>query len=136
MPDVPPEQIAQMLGAAGTGFLFDTSGVHRQSIPVLEERQAIFLTYHDPEIRLQREDIEYFRYHPLLLNAAFLGDLSEEDQRVLGFDDRTNYVPPFERRNRYRCFAGLTRAAFNARLVFLDVWGRWWGRVKRLFGRR
>jgi len=134
--DVPPERIAQMLGAAGTAFLFDTSGVHRQSIPVLEERQAIFLTYHDPHVPLQQEDVEYYRYHPLLLNAAFLGDLSDVDQRLLGFGDKTNYVPAHERHNRYRCFAGCMRAAFNARVFVGECWSRWWGRIKRLFGRR
>ena len=31
-----------------------------------------------------------------VLNAAFLGGLSDEDQRILGFGDKTNYRPGFE----------------------------------------
>jgi hypothetical protein len=90
-------QMLEIAGVAGAAFLFDTSGIHRQAVPVLEPRQAIFLNYHNPDVRLQAEDVDYYRYHPLLLNAAFLGDLSSEDQRILGFGNKTNYQPGFER---------------------------------------
>ncbi|HKW94473.1 MAG TPA: phytanoyl-CoA dioxygenase family protein [Methylomirabilota bacterium] len=96
LPAVPPSQIALLTGPAGSAFLFDTSGIHRQGVPMLEPRQVVFFNYHDPLIPLQREDLESYRYHPLLLNAAFLGNLSEEDQRILGFGDKTNYRPGFE----------------------------------------
>jgi len=76
-------------GIAGTAFLFDTSGIHRQSTPILEPRIAAFYCYHDPALPLQQEDIEYGRYHPLLLNAAFLGGLSSEQQRMLGFGGKS-----------------------------------------------
>ena len=79
------------MGPAGSAFLFDTSGTHRQGVPMLEPRQAVFYNYHDPDVPLQQEDIDYYRYHPLLLNAAFLGGLSPEDQRILGFGNKTNY---------------------------------------------
>ena len=36
-------------------------------------RHAVFYNYHDPSVPLQKEDVDYYRYHPLLLNAAFLG---------------------------------------------------------------
>src|SRR5215467_10458471 len=35
--DVTRSSIAEMLGPAGTAFLFDTSGIHRQGVPMLEE---------------------------------------------------------------------------------------------------
>lgn len=97
---VPASQIVELTGRAGTAFLFDTSGIHRQGVPILEERHAIFYNYHDPNVALQDEDVAYYRYHPLLLNAAFLGGLLEEDQRILGFGNKTNFRPAFERRER------------------------------------
>ena len=90
-------KLVELKGPAGTAFLFDTSIIHRQGLPMLEPRQAIFYAYHDPNIPLQEEDIDYYRYHPLLLNAAFLGDLSADDQRVLGFGDKTNLQKAFAR---------------------------------------
>jgi len=53
--DTPPEQILEVLGKAGTGFLFDTSGIHRQSVPILEKRHAVFYGYHDASVPLQQE---------------------------------------------------------------------------------
>src|SRR5262245_23756936 len=40
---LPADQILEVLAQAGTAILFDTSGIHRQSAPILEPRQAIFL---------------------------------------------------------------------------------------------
>jgi hypothetical protein len=93
-------QRVEITGPAGTVFMFDTSAVHRQGVPMLESRQAVFYAYHDPRVPLQKEDIDYYRYHPLLLNAAFLGGLSREDRRILGFGNKTNFQPAFERRER------------------------------------
>jgi len=107
LPDVPASQIAQIAGPAGTAFLFDTSGIHRQGVPLLEPRHVVFCNYHDPLVRLQKDDIDSYRYHPLILNAAFLGNLSDEDRRILGFGDKTNYVPAFEDRVG---FTGLHKA--------------------------
>lgn len=87
----------ELKGPAGTVFMFDTSVIHRQGLPIREPRNAIFYAYHDPAITLQAEDVDYYRYHPLLLNAALLGDLSQDDQRVLGFGDKRNYQPAFVR---------------------------------------
>jgi len=97
LPAVTKTQIAEMTGPAGTAFLFDTSGIHRQSVPITEPRHALFYNYHDPNVPLQREDLQFYRYHPLLLNAALLGNLTAEDQRILGFGNKTNYIPAFER---------------------------------------
>jgi hypothetical protein len=109
-------QIAELLGPAGTAFLFDTSGIHRQGVPMLEERQACFFNYHNPRVRLQQEDIDYYRYHPLLLNAAFLGDLSEEDQRILGFGNKTNFRPAFTRAATPSVFYRALSHGYNAEL--------------------
>jgi hypothetical protein len=100
LPTCPPEQIVAVSGPAGTAFLFDTSGVHRQGVPLLEPRHVVFFNYHDPSVKLQEDDVKFYRYHPLLLNAAFLGDLSEEDHEILGFGDKTNYIPAFVRPSR------------------------------------
>ena len=110
------DMIVEATGPAGSAFMFDTSGIHRQSTPVLEPRQAVFLNYHDPAIPLQREDIEYYRYHPLLLNAAFLGNLTAEDQRVLGFGDKRNYQHGFERRRRHPMLEAMSRSLVEASL--------------------
>jgi hypothetical protein len=130
--DVPAERVVEVLGAAGSAFLFDTSGVHRQSVPILEERHAVFFNYHDPNVPLQQEDVDYYRYHPLLLNAAFLGGLSEEDRRLLGFGDKTNYQPDFERKPQHRGFQGVMRFGYDVKLFVGDVRQRVWGKVKRL----
>ena len=73
------EDVAPMMGAAqdvkgpaGTAFLFDTAGVHRQTTPVLEPRDVMFFNYHDPAVPLQDEDVRAGRYQPLALNAGFL----------------------------------------------------------------
>lgn len=86
-----------MMGPAGTAFMFDTSGIHRQGVPMLERRHAVFFNYHDPKVRLQEGDRKFYRYHPLLLNAAFLGDLSADDQKLLGFGNKTNFIPAYVR---------------------------------------
>src|SRR5262245_29170750 len=52
--DVPGSRVVEALGPAGTAFMFDTSGI--QGVPMLEERHAVFLNYHDPDVPLQRED--------------------------------------------------------------------------------
>jgi hypothetical protein len=114
--DVPRSRIVEVIGPAGTAFLFDTSGVHRQGVPMLEERQAVFLNYHDPDVPLQQEDLDYYRYHPLLLNAAFLGNLSEEDQRILGFGNKVNYVHAFERHPKHTTLQTVFRVTFGAKL--------------------
>lgn len=104
LPDVPASQIAEVDGPAGSAFLFDTSGIHRQGVPMLEPRHVVFFNYHDPAVRLQKDDLEGNRYRPLLLNAAFLGDLSSEDERILGFGDKTHYRPGFQLPSRHRRF--------------------------------
>jgi len=95
--DLASADIAEMLAPAGTAFMFDTSGIHRQGVPMLEPRQAVFYNYHDPTVRLQDDDRKFHRYHPLLLNAAFLGNLSSTDQQLLGFGNKTNFIPAFQR---------------------------------------
>lgn len=95
--DLPSSEVVEMMGPAGSAFMFDTSGIHRQGVPMLERRHAVFFNYHDPQVRLQEGDRKFYRYHPLLLNAAFLGDLSADDQKLLGFGNKTNFIPAYVR---------------------------------------
>jgi hypothetical protein len=132
----PASAIVNVTGPAGTVILFDTSGIHRQSVPILEPRRAVFLNYHDPAIPLQREDIAYYRYHPLLLNAAFLGDLSAEDQRILGLGNKRNYNPGFERKTVHPRFQRSMAGLFRLKLRSAEFSGRVMGRLRRLVSRQ
>lgn len=132
--EVKGSQVLELTGPAGTAFLFDTSGIHRQGVPMLESRQAIFYNYHDPNVPLQDEDVAYYRYHPLLLNAAFLGDLSDEDRRILGFGNRTNFKPAFEHPDPPSLSYRVISASFSAQLRLGHLRGRIGARLKRMFG--
>ena len=124
--------IVTVAGPAGTAFLFDTSGIHGQSSPILEPRQAIFYNYHDPSVWLQREDVEYYRYHPLILNAAFLGDLSREQCRILGFGNKTNYIAAFQRKPKHLAFQRWHNRAFSAKLTAEESVSRLSAKLKKL----
>ncbi|MCI0684499.1 MAG: phytanoyl-CoA dioxygenase family protein [Gemmataceae bacterium] len=131
---LPLDRMVEFLGPAGTAVLFDTSGSHRQGIPILELREAIFYNYHDPAIPLQQEDVEYYRYHPLLLNAAFLGGLTAADMRILGFGNKTHYQPNHVRRAGHRGFQRLMGAAYGVKLCLGEWTGRVTGKVQRVLG--
>ena len=131
--DLPFSELIKLTGPAGTAFLFDTSAIHRQGIPMLEPRQAVFYAYHDPRVPLQAEDVDYYRYHPLLLNAAFLGDLSDEDRRVLGFGNKTNFQPAFERQGRPPLIYNAYYASVSAGLRLQQLRERIVARLKRTF---
>ena len=130
---LPTSELVELKAPAGTVFMFDTSIIHRQSIPLLEDRQAIFYAYHDPSILLQQEDIDYYRYHPLLLNAALLGDLSTEDQRILGFGDKRNYQSAFVRAGKPTRLHRIIAAANGAQIRMLALHQRINARLKRMF---
>jgi hypothetical protein len=130
--DVAPSQIMEVTGKAGTAFMFDSSGIHKQGVPILEPRLAIFYNYHDPEVPLAQEAIDYYRYHPLTLNAAFLGGLSEEAQRILGFGNKTRYVPAFRRTTEHKFLYRTFTLAFAASILFDDSRERVVRRMKRL----
>ncbi|HSS20831.1 MAG TPA: phytanoyl-CoA dioxygenase family protein [Pyrinomonadaceae bacterium] len=132
--DAESSQIAELLGPAGTAFLFDTSGTHRQGVPMLEERQACFFNYHNPRVALQQEDVAYYRYHPLILNAAFLGELTEEDQRILGFGNKTNFQPAYTRTTQPSFFYRALNNAFSAELRLRHLKEMILARLKRTFG--
>ena len=131
--DLPFSDVIELSGAAGTVFMFDTSAIHRQSIPILEPRQAIFYAYHDPDVPVQPEDIAYYRYHPLLLNAAFLGDLSADDQRILGFGNKANFQPAFVRRDQPPFIFEVFQVANTARLHIEKLHERITMRLRRTF---
>ncbi len=130
---LPLADVIELTGAAGTVFMFDTSAIHRQNIPILEPRQAIFFGYHDPKVPLQPEDIAYYRYHPLLLNAAFLGGISAEDQRILGFGNKTNFQPAFQRRDQPPLIYKMFTASHAAGLYFQHLQQRIFARLNRVF---
>jgi hypothetical protein len=133
--NIPRSQIVEVNGEAGTAILFDTSGIHRQGVPMLEPRQAIFYNYHDPDVPLQKEDIDYYRYHPLLLNSAFLGNLTAEDQRILGFGNKTNYRHAFERRPRHATLQSISKLALESSIRAGAMRDRIADRIRRLRGR-
>jgi hypothetical protein len=130
---LPGADIIELSGDAGTVFMFDTSAIHRQSIPILAQRQAVFFGYHNPNIPLQPEDIAYYRYHPLLLNAAFLGGISAEDQRILGFGNKTNFQPAFQRRDQPPLIYKMFIASHAAGLYFQHLQQRIVARLNRVF---
>jgi len=117
--DLSTSDIAEMMGPAGTAFMFDTSGIHRQGVPMLERRHAVFFNYHDPHVRLKEDDRKFNRYHPLILNAAFLGNLSSDDQKLLGFGNKTNFIPGYVRPAKtpflYRAFVSTLNLQLHAK---------------------
>lgn len=128
--------VVEMMGVAGTAFIFDTSGIHRQGVPMLEERQAVFFNYHDPRVPLQEEDRKFYRYHPLLLNAAFLGNLSPEDERLLGFGNKTNFMPAYVRPVRPPLLSSAFVATLNLQLRARALRERIAARLNRIRGRK
>jgi|ERR1051325_9133606 hypothetical protein len=124
-----------LTGSAGTAFLFDTSGIHRQSVPILEEREAVFYNYHDPRVKLQTEAEDYYRYHPLILNAAFLGNLSEEDERILGFGNKVRYQPQPARQNAHPRLHNAISYGYRLTLRIEDLQERVRARLQRLMTR-
>ena len=131
--DFGASRFVELTGPAGTAFLFDTSGIHRQGVPMLEPRQAVFYNYHNPRVRLQTEDVSYYRYHPLLLNAAFLGALSNEDQRILGFGNKSNFQPCFERQSQTPLAYNAFSCVFNWQLRARELRERIAARLKGTF---
>jgi hypothetical protein len=116
----------------GSVILFDTSGIHRQGTPILEPRKAVFYAYHEPTVPLQPEDVEYNRYHPLLLNAALLGDLDEECRRVLGFGEKSHLNPAFERRARFPTFHRAVQTAYDVLLAEDNLRSRVSGKLRAI----
>jgi len=131
---LPRERFVEVSGPAGLAFLFDTSGFHRQNVPILEPRQAVFFAYHDPKLPLQEEDLEYYRYHPLQLNAAFLGNLTDKDRRILGFGNATNLQPGYQRKPRHASFQALVGRSFDAKVFGGEFHQRVKAKLKRLTG--
>ena len=130
--EVPEADLVEVFGQAGSAFLFDTSGIHRQGVPILEPREAVFFNYHDPNVPLQSEDVQFYRYHPLLLNAAFLGNLSREDEGILGFGNMNNYSSGFVQPDRHPRLHQFFSVALNTTLRFEQLrervkarWQRW-----------
>jgi len=133
--DVSNSEIEVLTGSAGTGFLFDTSGVHRQGVPILQDREAVFYNYHDPKVKLQPEIHDYYRYHPLILNAAFLGNLTEEDQRILGFGAKVRYQLTPQRFDDHKTLHRFVKGTYDVTLKVQDLNQRIGLRLRRLLRR-
>jgi phytanoyl-CoA dioxygenase PhyH len=129
-------EVVEVKGPAGTAFLFDTSGIHRQSVPIVEPRHALFYNYHEPSIKLEAENVTNYRYHPLVLNASFLGNLSAEDQRLLGFGNQTNFIPAYDRPAKHLALQRAFSLAFDLELRARNFHERVKARLSRSFDRR
>ena len=73
---------------AGHAFLFDVSGVHRQTVPVLTARDAVFIVFHDPSVPLQAADVAASRYRPALVPVDALDGMTPDQLRLLGVGRR------------------------------------------------
>jgi hypothetical protein len=129
-------EIVRVLGQAGTACLFDTSGVHRQSTPILQPRHAIFLNYHESRVPLQPADVKGNRYHPLILNAAFLGELTPEECRILGFGDQSKLRLGHSRPPQFPRLERVYHRSLLAALQVSDFSARVRERLKRTLGVR
>ena len=130
------ESIIKVTGPAGSAFIFDTSGIHRQAEPILSNRVALFMTYHDPKVDLQQEDLDYNRYHPLKLNAAFLSELTPLRQRVLGFGVTLNHLSESVRQPQFPRILHLQQRAHLLALHARELAGRVRQRFNLLLNRR
>jgi ectoine hydroxylase-related dioxygenase (phytanoyl-CoA dioxygenase family) len=134
--NIAAQDIMEFKGKAGTAMVFDTSGIHRQGIPVLDPRRAVFYNYHDLDVKLQKEDVEYYRYHPLVLNAAFLGGLSGEQQRVLGFGHKGRFQHDYVRKPQFPTLHKLVTATNAVQINAVTHTRRIIGKVKRMLDQK
>lgn len=116
--------IENAYGPAGTVVLFDPTGIHRQASPVLTPRRIVMLNYHDPAVPIQKQDRDWGRYRPLLLNAEFLGELSAEQQRVLGFGVRGQLGSWFPKHRRFPDMHARVQRALTKRVLWQDYRGQ------------
>jgi len=72
---------------------------------------------------------------PLALTCSNVCDLTEDDQRVLGFGNKTNYVPAFERAPAYEGLQATFRFALYARMHARQFSARVRDKVKRTLSR-
>jgi hypothetical protein len=79
--------------------------------------------------------VDYYRYHPLILNAAFLGGLSAEDYRILGLGDKRNYMHAFVREPSFPRTQSLCAKIMDTGARWNSVQERIIARGQRLFGR-
>jgi hypothetical protein len=87
-------------------------------------------------VALASEAVDYYRYHPLILNAAFLGNLSEESQRILGFGNKNRYRSAFRRTTEHKLLYKTINAAFGASLKIDDFRERAAERMNRILKKK
>lgn len=76
----------KIVGRAGTCFLFDPQGLHQQTYPNNEARNAVFYHYFSPHIRLAKAFIRSGRYNHMLVDISYLKGLSPHQMRFLGLE--------------------------------------------------
>lgn len=116
--------IENAFGPAGTVVLFDPTGIHRQASPVLTPRRIVMLNYHDPAVPIQKQDRDWGRYRPLLLNAEFLGGLNAEQQRVLGFGVKGQLGSWFPKHRRFPDMHARVQRSLSKRVLWQDYRGQ------------
>lgn len=116
-------ELVDMKGPAGSAFLFDTSGVHRQTSPVLDPRWAVMFNYHNPATPLQEVDITYGRYQPLKLDVSYIGGLNAHQQKVLGLKGErpTDWGPANAPKRRFAALHSVIDKTLAARLELEDA---------------
>ena len=85
-------------------------------------------------MKLEPDNLNY-RYHPLLLNAAFLGNITVEDQRILGFGNKQNYIAAHEKPAKHSALQRAFTAAFDVELRARNFHERLMARLNRTFRR-
>ena len=76
-----------------------------------------------------------YRYHPLILNAAFLGNLSEEDQRILGFGEKAQLKPGYVGESVFETSGKVFQSMHGINLIWQEFSRRVLGRLRRLAGK-
>ncbi|MGJ8670454.1 MAG: phytanoyl-CoA dioxygenase family protein [Oceanococcus sp.] len=113
--------ILDMYGEAGTAFLFDTSGIHRQASPVLKPRHVVFFNFHDPATPLLSDETAYGRYQAPMLKVSMLPLLSERQQSLLGIGrESANSELPIQHR-RFRGLHRYISILLKLRLLLRDA---------------
>ena len=76
------------------------------------------------------------RQRVVAMASEALGGLTDEDRRVLGFGDKTNYVPDHQPPVRHERFQNVVSTAYDAKLRWDHFSARVIGRLRRMAGVR
>ena len=132
----PRSKVLEVTGPAGVVFMFDSWEPISKVCQSWSLGWLFFATYHSPQIPLSKEAFDYYRYHPLTLNAAFLGDLSQESQRILLVLVTKLLQPSFRRTTQYKLLYRAVNAGLTASMKMTDLRERAVERFNRLLKRK